>query len=144
MIFIVFWCPGGFPGRPKGKKIDVQGLHMAAQGLQMHHIDVHAVYGCWLAGHQDPRIQATRSCGGNEPVLGAHSTIQNGGYSIQNTVKKHAAYSIQKYKDTKMQDTRMQRIQDAGTKMQRIQDGGSKQPFAAWWPLYRGAGGLNL
>ena len=96
--------------------MDVQGLHMAAQGLQMHHIDVHAVYGRWLAGHQDTRIQIMRSRGGKKLVLGAHSTIQVGGYSIQNTVKKHAAYSIQKYKDTQMQDTRMQRIQDAGVK----------------------------
>ena len=46
MIFMVLWCPEGFPGRPKGKKMDVQGLHMAAQGLQMHYLDVHAVYGC--------------------------------------------------------------------------------------------------
>ena len=75
--------------------MDVQGLHMAAQGLQMHHIDVHAVYGRWLAGHQDTRIQSMRSRGGKKLFLGAHSTIQIGGYSIQNTVNKHAAYSMQ-------------------------------------------------
>ena len=101
------------------------GLHMAAKVLQMHHIDVHAVYGRWLPGHQDTRIQIIRSRGGKLSVLGAHSTIQIGGYSIQDTVNKHAAYSMQTYKHTKMQDTRMQRIQDAGIKMQRIQDAGS-------------------
>ena len=105
---------------------------MAAKVLQMHHIDVHAVYGRWLAG---PRILITRPVEGNELVPRAHSTIQNGGCSIQDTVKKHAGYSIQNttnnyanmqaYKDTKMQDTRMQRIQDAGIKMQRIRDAGS-------------------
>ena len=68
------------------------GLHMAAQMLQMHHIDVHAVYGRWLAG---PRILITRPVEGNELVPRAHSTIQNGGCSIQDTVKKHAGYSMQ-------------------------------------------------
>ena len=87
---------------------------MAAKGLQMHHIDVHAVYGRWLPGHQDTRIQIIRSRGGKLGILGAHSTIQIGGYSIQDTVNKHAAYSMQTYKHTKMQDTRIQRIQNAG------------------------------
>ena len=54
------------------------GLHMAAKGLQMHHVDVHAVYGRWLPGHQDTRIQIIRSRGGKLSVLGAHSTIQIG------------------------------------------------------------------
>ena len=71
------------------------GLHMAAKVLQMHHIDVHAVYGRWLAGYQDTRIQAMRSRGGKLSLLGAHSTIQIEGYSIQDTVNKHAAYSMQ-------------------------------------------------
>ena len=39
----------------QGLHMGAQGLHMAAQGLQMHHIAVHAVYGCWLAGHKDHR-----------------------------------------------------------------------------------------
>ena len=74
-------------------------------------------------------------------LLGAHSTIQIDGYSIQDTVNKHAAYSMQTYKDTKMQDTRMQRIQDAGIKMQRIQDAGvNRIPRNLVAPL-RGAGG---
>ena len=54
------------------------GLHMAANGLHMHHIDVHAVYGRWLPGHQDTRILATRSGGGKVGIRGAHSTLQNG------------------------------------------------------------------
>ena len=60
MIFMIFWGPGGSPGRLEGKKMNIQGLHMAAQGLQMHHVDVHGVYGRWLPGHQDPRIQVIR------------------------------------------------------------------------------------
>ena len=75
--------------------MNVQGLHMAAQGLQMHHIDVYAVYGRWLPGHQDTRIHSTRCRGGKLLFLGAHSTIQIDGYSIQDTVNKHAAYSMQ-------------------------------------------------
>ena len=39
----------------QGLHMGAQGLHIAAQGLQMHHIAVHAVYGCWLAGHKDHR-----------------------------------------------------------------------------------------
>ena len=71
------------------------GLHMAAKVLQMHHIDVHAVYGRWLPGHQDTRIQIIRSRQGKLSLLGAHSTIQIDGDSIQDTGNKHAAYSMQ-------------------------------------------------
>ena len=37
-----------------GAIFGAQGLHLAAQGLQIHHIAVYAAYGCWLAGHWDP------------------------------------------------------------------------------------------
>ena len=32
MIFMVFWCPGGSPGRPKNKKMDVHGAAYGCKG----------------------------------------------------------------------------------------------------------------
>ncbi len=92
-----------------------QGLHMAAQGLQMQHIAAYAVYGCWLAGHRDHRIQSIRPEGANELVPGAHTYIlQTADCRIQD-----ANYSIQACRHRwirRCKDTRMQRIQDAGLK----------------------------
>ena len=90
-----------------------------------------------------PRILATRPEDANMSlprpysiILHPECRIQDTGYKIQQTSMQDTAYKIQQtsmqaYKDTKMQDTKMQRIQDTGI----------KQAFAAWWPLYRGAGG---
>ncbi len=39
------------------------GLHLAAQGLQIHHIAVYAAYGCWLAGHRDPPLEHRTASG---------------------------------------------------------------------------------
>ena len=58
---------------------------MAAKVLQMHHIDVHAVYGRWLPGHQDTRILIIRPLEGNELVPRAHSYIQMAAARIQDT-----------------------------------------------------------
>ena len=32
MIFMVFWCPGRYPGRPKNKKMDVHGAAYGCKG----------------------------------------------------------------------------------------------------------------
>ena len=47
------------------------------------------------------------------------------------------------YKIHRIQDTgyKMHRRQDTGYKIHRIQDTGYSKCLAAWWPLFRGAGG---
>ena len=74
-----------------------------------------------------PRILAIRPVGGNELVPRPYSIIlhpecriQDTGYKIQQTSMQDTAYKIQQtsmqaYNDTKMQDTKMQRIQDGGS-----------------------------
>ena len=106
------------------------GLHMAAQGLQMHHVDVHGVYGRWLPGHQDPRIQVMRSRGGKVGILGATppSRLLDTASKIQETSMQHTACRhrcrMQGCKGYRTQDTRMQRIQDAGSNYNPSQPGG--------------------
>ena len=46
-------------------------------------------------------------------------------YRIQHTTSKHAG--IEGYENARIQDYRMQRIQDAGILYTKL--------FAAWWPL---------
>ena len=71
----------------QGLHLAAQGLHMAAQGLQMHHIAVYAVYGCWLAGHRDPRNPGNTPRGWYSSWFGAlilHPVwLQTAGYRIQ-------------------------------------------------------------
>ena len=93
VIFMVFLCPGGSLGVQKTRKWMYIGLHMAAKVLQMHHADVHGVYGRWLPGHQDPRIQVMRSRGGKLSLLGATppSRLMETASKIQETSMQHTA-----------------------------------------------------
>ena len=58
---------------------------------------------------------------------GPHTYIQMAGYSIQNTTYNIKACRNRRYENARIQDYRMQRIQDAGILYTKL--------FAAWWPL---------
>ena len=115
-----------------------QGLYFAAQGLYSAdkgcRCSTTRYMQCMAVGWPSTGttgIQAIRPKDGNIMVPGAHTYIlQTADCRMQDT-----NYSVQACRHRSIR-----RCKD--TRMNRIQDAGIIRRFAAWWPLYRGAGGF--